>query len=109
MIFLPSFAREIIVHTAQKMKFSIKDIFSKCDQIRRKLWIWLHLLDKSLMENFIFCAVTAYSFRFSRLFYMIFSKTRNSAFLLFFINISRSSKLRKPRLRQRKVGEGCGG
>ena len=24
-------------HTAQKMKFSIKDFFSKCDQIRRKL------------------------------------------------------------------------
>ena len=43
--------------TAQKMKFSIKDIFSKCDQIRRKLRIWLHLLKKSLMENFIFCAV----------------------------------------------------
>ena len=39
------------------MKFSIKDFFSKCDQIRRKLWIWLHLLEKSLKENFIFCAV----------------------------------------------------
>ena len=24
--------------TAQKMKFSIKDFFSKCDQIRRKLY-----------------------------------------------------------------------
>ena len=44
-------------HTAQKMKFSIKDLFSKCDQIRRKLRIWSHLLKKSLMENFIFCAV----------------------------------------------------
>ena len=43
--------------TAQKMKFSIKDFFSKCDQIRRKLRIWSHLLKKSLMENFIFCAV----------------------------------------------------
>ena len=30
--------------TAQKMKFFIKDFFSKCDQIRRKLWIWSHLL-----------------------------------------------------------------
>ena len=40
------------------MKFSIKDIFSKCDQNRRKLWIWSHLLQRSLMENFIFCAVT---------------------------------------------------
>ena len=39
------------------MKFSSKDFFSKCDQIRRKLWIWSHLLKKSLMENFIFCAV----------------------------------------------------
>ena len=37
--------------TAQKMKFSIKDFFSKGDQIRRKL-------KKSLMETFIFCAVT---------------------------------------------------
>ena len=35
--------------TAQKMKFSIKDFSSKCDQIRS--------LEKSLMENFIFCAV----------------------------------------------------
>ena len=33
--------------TAQKMKFSIKDLCSKCDQIRRK----------PLMENLIFCAV----------------------------------------------------
>ena len=43
--------------TTQKMKFSIKDFFSKCDQIRSYLWIWSHLLKKSLMENFIFCAV----------------------------------------------------
>ena len=40
------------------MKFSIKDFFSKCDQIRSKLRIWSHLLKKSLTENFIFCAVT---------------------------------------------------
>ena len=39
--------------TAQKMKFSIKDLFSKCDQIHRKLRNWSHLLKKSLMENFI--------------------------------------------------------
>ena len=43
--------------TAQKMKFSIKDFFSNCDQIRRKLRIWSYLLKKSLTENFIFCAV----------------------------------------------------
>ena len=42
------------VSTAQKMKFSITDFFSKCNQIRRKLQIWSHLQKKSLMENFIF-------------------------------------------------------
>ena len=41
----------------QKMKFSIKDFFCKCDQIHSFLFIWSHLLKKSLMENFIFCAV----------------------------------------------------
>ena len=44
------------------MKFSIKDFFSKCDQIRRKLRIWSQLLQKSLMENFIFCAVIRLKF-----------------------------------------------
>ena len=43
--------------TAQKMKFSIKVYFSKCNQIRRKLRIWSQLLKKSSMENLIFCAV----------------------------------------------------
>ena len=38
------------------MKFSVKDFISKCDQIRSFL-IWLHLLKKSFMEKFIFCAV----------------------------------------------------
>ena len=33
------------------MKFAIKDFFRKCDQIRRKLLIWPHLLKKSLMET----------------------------------------------------------
>ena len=40
--------------TAPKMKFSIKDFFSKCDQIRTKLRIWSHLLKKSLMETLFF-------------------------------------------------------
>ena len=35
--------------TTQKVKFSSNDFFNKCDQIRWKLWIWSHLLDKSLM------------------------------------------------------------
>ena len=44
--------------TAEKLKFSIKDFFSKCDQIRSFQRIWPHLLKKSLMENFDFCAVS---------------------------------------------------
>ena len=40
------------------MKFSIKDLFSKCDEIVKKLQIWSHLLKKPLTENFIFCAVS---------------------------------------------------
>ena len=44
-------------NTEQKMKFSMKDFSSKYDQIRTKLRIWSHLLEKCLKENFIFCAV----------------------------------------------------
>ena len=44
-------------YTGQKMKFSIKDFFSKRDQIRSFLRVWSDLLKKSLMRNFIFCAV----------------------------------------------------
>ena len=47
--------------TAQKMRFSIKDFFSKCDQSRRKLRIWSDLLKKSLMEHFIFWTVLTLS------------------------------------------------
>ena len=43
--------------TAQKMKFSINDFFSQCDQMHSFLRIWSHLLKKSWMEDFIFCAV----------------------------------------------------
>ena len=42
------------------MKFSVKNFFSKCDQIYWKLRIWSRLLKKSLMENFIFRAVRFY-------------------------------------------------
>ena len=40
--------------TAQKMKFSIKDIFSKCDQSRSLMWKWSHLLKNFLIEHLIF-------------------------------------------------------
>ena len=45
--------------TAQKIKFSTTDFSSKCYQIHSFLRIWSHLLKKSLMENFIFCALIA--------------------------------------------------
>ena len=41
------------------MKFSIKDFFSKCDQIGSFPLIWSDLLKKSLIENFIIFAVLA--------------------------------------------------
>ena len=54
--FVPCYA---IYAAKKKKKISIKDFFSKCDQIHRFLRIWSHLLKKSLIENFIFCAVLA--------------------------------------------------
>ena len=47
------------ISNCTKMKFSIEDFFSKCDQIRSLLRIWSLLLKKSLIESFIFCAVSA--------------------------------------------------
>ena len=49
----PNFLISIPV-TTQKMKFSIKDFFSKCDQSGSFL-----METKFLMENFIFSAVAA--------------------------------------------------
>ena len=43
--------------SAWKVRLSIKNFYSKCDQIRKKLQIWSHLLKKFLMENLIFWAV----------------------------------------------------
>ena len=48
----------LMYYTAQKFKyksFSLS-ISSVTGQIRSFLRIWSHLLKKSLMENFIFCA-----------------------------------------------------
>ena len=56
--FHKTFSIHSLMHSLhKKMKFSIEDFFSKCDQIRRKLGIWSHLLKKYLIENFIFCTV----------------------------------------------------
>ena len=55
-----------LTHIARRMEFSIKDFFSKCDQIHRKPRIWSHLLKKPLMEIFIFCAVAFNGYEFPR-------------------------------------------
>ena len=52
---IDNFVSKCGICTAQKMKFSIKNFFPKCNQIRRNLRIWSHLLQK--FSNFIFCAV----------------------------------------------------
>ena len=39
---------------AQNMEFLLKDLFSKCDLIHKKLQIWSHLQKKLFMGNFIF-------------------------------------------------------
>ena len=58
------------MNTAQKLKFSIKDFF-------RKLQIWSRLLKKSLMENFIFCAVkVSLMINFREIFFSKFDVTR---------------------------------
>ena len=44
---------ELLNITVQKMKFSAKNFFSKCDQIGRKLRIWSHLLKKFLIESLL--------------------------------------------------------
>ena len=40
--------------TAQNMKFSVKNFFSKYEKTHRKLWICSHILKESSTENFIF-------------------------------------------------------
>ena len=52
------FVQILYTHTSHEMKISIKDFFSKCDEIRSFLRICSHLLKKYLMGIFIFCAVS---------------------------------------------------
>ena len=73
------------------MKFSIKDFFSKCDQIRSFLQIWSHLLKKSLMKNFIFCAVIVESSEFYNC-HLTFNLFSNNASFLYTLKTSESLK-----------------
>ena len=58
--------------TAQKMKFFIKNLFNKYDQIRSFLWVWSHLLKNFLIENFICCYCARIVFAGSE---QVFNKT----------------------------------
>ena len=52
--------------TAQKIKFFVKDFFSKYDQIRREMQIWSHLLKKSYGKlNFLKHCLTHFMKLFS--------------------------------------------
>ena len=77
----------LVSDTAQKMKFSIKDFFSKCRQILRLQQIWSHILKKSLMENFIFCEVLILNFSIKMVHFcwlnLCFSISVSSNFILF--------------------------
>ena len=48
----------------QKMRFSINDFFGKCDEISNFLRIWSHLLNITLMKNFIFDVVLLTWFKY---------------------------------------------
>ena len=80
---------EKVPDIAQKMKFSIKDVFSKCDQIYNKLRIWSHLLNKPLIENFIFCAV------FKQCNYVILALTKLLRFEIYSSRLLNKQKYRK--------------
>ena len=45
------YGKKTIIDTAQKLKFFCEDLFSKCEQIPRKLLICSHLLKKSSMHK----------------------------------------------------------
>ena len=57
----------------------MKDFSSNCEQIRSALRIWSHSLKKSLIENFIFCAV---QFIFSQMWIVKIVLVRNAVLAL---------------------------
>ena len=63
------------IDTAQKIKFSIKNLFSKCNQIRSFLGIWSHILKESLMESFVFCAMWYFWYAVAQ--YTVLTKIQN--------------------------------
>ena len=59
----PDFKTNHAANLVHKDQCTKNEVFSKCEQIRRKLQIWSHWLKKSLMKNFIFLE---WSSRFSK-------------------------------------------
>ena len=80
-----SMENAIFTWSVQKLKFSIKNFFSKCDKIDRKLRIWSHLLKKSLMKNFIFFAQSKWKWHFPYLICMLQSIRKIFLILIFII------------------------
>ena len=66
----------------QKMKFSVKDFFGKCDQIRSFIRNWWHLLKKSLKESLCFLQCQRHSFK--HLFCKFFKHSRKICLRDFF-------------------------
>ena len=86
----------IKLFNAQKVKFTIKDISSTCEQICRKLRIWSHLLKISLMENFIFCGV----------FYLVLSSLCEGQVKeqFFFLDVKRKNSFIKEDMKLKSMG-----
>ena len=72
------------------MKFSIKNLSSKCDQIRSFLRIGSHLLKKSLMENFIFCAVFGIIYLLGKVLIAVFYDCETSELMEGSLTVSQS-------------------
>ena len=66
----------------KKLKISIKNLFSKCDHIDRKLQVWSHLLKKALMENFSFCAIQRHKSVKGCRYYLVSSRVEPPPFFL---------------------------
>ena len=91
-----------------KNEVSMKDFFSKCDQIHSFLRIWTYLLKKFLMENFIFCAVyfskSKYNVSNSLIFLLIFRLVSIILLLVEMKICSTRTKVKVPMITPERVG-----
>ena len=84
------------IYNAEQMEFSIKDFFSKCDQIHRKLRNLVRFTKEMLNERLRFlCSV---KLKYYRVNYCFFGDRRNLLFLLKVdLKISRKFTKKDPR------------